>query len=101
MRPQLEDTEVDEGLVGEIDRLLELAHRLKDQVRRKLPKGERIPHAEKVFSIHAEHTRWVSKGKAGQPVELGVPVVIIESKEGFVLGWRILWARRMWRSQWK
>ncbi|MDE0105711.1 MAG: hypothetical protein OXN89_25310 [Bryobacterales bacterium] len=37
-------------------------------------KGEKIPHEEKGFSIHEEHTRWVSKGKAGQPVELRVPV---------------------------
>ncbi len=91
LRPQLEGSEVDEGQLGEIDRLLELAYRLKDQVRRRLLKGEQIPHAEKVFSIHAEHTRWISKGKAGQPVELGVPVVIVESKEGFVLGWKNLW----------
>ncbi len=53
MRPQLEGSEVDEGQLGEIDRLLELAYRLKDQVRRRLLKGEKIPHAEKVFSIHA------------------------------------------------
>ncbi len=91
LRPQLEGSEVDEGQLGEIDRLLDLAYRLKDQVRRRLLKGEQIPHAEKVFSIHAEHTRWISKGKAGQPVELGVPVVIVESKEGFVLGWKNLW----------
>ena len=41
-----------------------------DQVERRLLRGETIPHEEKVFSIFEEHTRWVSKGEAGTPVEL-------------------------------
>ncbi len=40
---------------------------------------------EKVFSIFEPHTRWISKGKAGCPVELGVPVCILEDEHGFVL----------------
>ena len=62
-----------------------------DQVSRRLLKGERIPHAEKVFSVFEEHTRWVSKGKAGCPVELGVPVCIVEDQQQFVVGWEIEW----------
>ena len=55
-----------------------------DQAERRLLRGETIPHEEKVFSIFEEHTRWVSKGKAGTPVELGVPVAIIEDQYGFI-----------------
>ena len=33
---------------------------------------------EKVFSIFEPYTRWISKGKAGTPVELGVPVCVLE-----------------------
>ena len=54
------------------------ARRQIDQVERRLLRGETIPHEEKVFSIFEEHTRWISKGKAGTPVELGVPVALIE-----------------------
>ena len=43
-------------------------------------KGEAIAHDEKVFSIFEEHTRWVSKGKAGCAVELGVPVCVVEDQ---------------------
>ena len=43
-------------------------------------KGEKIPHAQKVFSVFETHTRWVSKGKAGNPVELGVPVCVVEDQ---------------------
>ena len=71
--------------------LLGHARRQIDQVSRRLLKGERIPHAEKVFSVFEEHTRWVSKGKAGCPVELGVPVCIVEDQHQFVLGWEIEW----------
>ena len=54
-------------------------------------RDETIPHEEKVFSIFEEHTRWVSKGKAGTPVELGVPVALIEDQYQFILHHRILW----------
>ena len=47
------------------------ARRQMDQVERRLF----IPH---VFSIFEEHTRWISKGKAGRPVELGVPVCVFQ-----------------------
>ena len=53
--------------------------------------GEAIPHGEKVFSIFEEHTRWISKGKAGKKVELGVPVCIVEDGTGFVLGHETMW----------
>ena len=55
--------------------LIAHARRQMDQVERRLLKGETIAHDEKVFSIFEEHTRWVSKGKAGCAVELGVPGV--------------------------
>ena len=55
-----------------ISGLVAHARRQIDQVERRLLRGETIPHEEKVFSIFEEHTRWVSKGKAGTPVELGV-----------------------------
>jgi len=67
------------------------AKRQIDQVDRRLLKGETIPHGEKVFSIFEDHTRWISKGKAGVPVELGVPVCIVEDGFGFLLNHRIMW----------
>ena len=70
-----------------------IAHALRqiDQVERRLLRDETIPHEEKIFSIFKEHTRWVSKGKAGTPVELGVPVALIEDQYQFILHHEILW----------
>ena len=62
-----------------------------DQIDRRLLKGETIPQNEKVFSIFEPHTRWISKGKAGCPVELGVPVCIIEDPYQFILHYEIMW----------
>ena len=52
----------------------------------------RFPARLAYNSLHAEDMRWVSKGKAGCPLELGVPVCIVEAQHQFVLGWQIEWA---------
>ena len=46
---------------------------------------ETISHAEKVFSLFQPHIEWISKGKAGVPVELGLRVCIMEDSHGFIL----------------
>ena len=46
---------------------------------------------EKAFSIFESHTRWISKGKAGTPVELGVPVCVLEDNHGFILHHEVMW----------
>ncbi len=61
------------------------AERQIDQIFRRVIKGEKIPHGEKVFSIFEEHTEWISKGKAGVPQELGLKVCILEDQYGFIL----------------
>ena len=61
------------------------ARRQIDQIRRRVIQDETIPHGEKVFSIFEPHTRWISKGKAGVPQELGLPVCIVEDQYGFIL----------------
>ena len=77
--------------LDEIDRLLGHARRFADQIDRRVLQGEKIPHGEKVFSIFEEHTRWISKGKAGKKAELGVPVCVVEDGNGFVLDHEIMW----------
>ena len=69
-----------------------MAHmeRLTDQIDRRVLKGETIPHSEKVFSIFEPHTEWLSKGKAGVPVELGLPVCILEDRDRFILHYQVM-----------
>jgi len=61
-----------------------------DQIDRRVLQGERIPHAEKVFSIFQPHTEWINKGKAGVVVELGLRVAVSEDQHGFILNHRVM-----------
>ena len=61
-----------------------------DQIERRLIKGEKIPHEEKVFSVHEPHTRWINKGKLGILAELGIPVCFLEDQYQFILHHEVL-----------
>ena len=77
--------------INKITNVVMHAVRQIDHVYRGLLKGEMIPQNKKVFSILEPHTRWISKGKAGRPVELGVPVCIVEDQFRFILHSEIMW----------
>ena len=78
------------ALIFEIERFIAHAERQIDQINRRVILEEKIPHAEKVFSIFEEHTEWISKGKAGVPVELGLKVCVFEDQYGFILHHRVM-----------
>ena len=63
----------------------EYAALFQSQIRRRVLEDEVIPQEEKVYSIFQPHTEWVSKGKAGVPVELGLKVCIMEDQFQFIL----------------
>ena len=73
-----------------IEAFMAHADRQIDQIRRRVIKDEKIPHAEKVFSIFEEHTEWISKGKAGVSQELGLKVCILEDQFGFILHHQVM-----------
>jgi hypothetical protein len=77
----------------EIEGFMRHAIRQIDQIKRRVIWGEAIPHGEKVFSIFEPHTEWVSKGKAGVPVELGVKVCILEDQHQFILHHEVMQQR--------
>ena len=70
---------------ADLNEFLDHGIRQMSQIKRRMIDGESIPHSEKVFSLHQPHTEWISKGKAGVPVELGLRVAIIEDQYGFIL----------------
>ena len=76
--------------LGDLDGYIAHADRQIDQIRRRVIKGESIPHGEKVFSIFQPHTEWISKGKAGVPVELGLRVCVLEDRNRFILHHRVM-----------
>jgi hypothetical protein len=79
-----------EAMLAALDGYIAHGERQIDQIRRRVLYGERIAHAEKVFSIFQPHTEWISKGKAGVPVELGLRVAVSEDQHGFLLHHRVM-----------
>jgi len=59
-------------------------------IERRVIHGETIPNGDKIFSIFEPHTRWISKGKAGVPVEFGLPVSIIKDQHGYILDYEVM-----------
>ncbi len=66
------------------------AKRQVDQIERRVINGEIIPHDEKVFSIFKPYTEWISKGKLGTPVELGLRVCILQDQHQFILHHKVM-----------
>lgn len=77
-------------LINKISEFRKHALRQIDQIHRRLIDGERIRHDEKVFSVFQPHTEWVSKGKAGVPVELGLRVCVMSDADGFILHHQVM-----------
>ena len=82
------DTDTQKKL--EIEDYIKHATRQIDQTKRRVILNEVIPHAEKVFSIFEPHTEWISKGKAGVPVEFGIKVSILEDQHRFILNHQVM-----------
>lgn len=78
------------ALLEDLDIYMGHALRQIDQIDRRVLQGEKIPHEEKVFSIFQPHTEWISKGKAGVPVELGLRVCVVEDKDRFILHHKVM-----------
>jgi len=86
-------TDIDIFLQAKIDMIngfIVHAERQIDQIRRRVIDGETIPHCEKLFSIFEEHTKWINKGKAGVPQELGLNVCVVKDQFGFILHCRVM-----------
>lgn len=80
----------DQLRANEIETYMAHARRQIDQTKRRVLQGEVIPHGEKVFSLFQPHTEWISKGKAGVPVEFGVRVCVMEDQYQFILHHRVM-----------
>jgi hypothetical protein len=85
-----DDHSIPTPLLANLDDYLNHAKRQIDQIQRRVLQDETIPHSEKVFSIFQPHTEWISKGKAGVPVELGLRVCIVEDQYRFILHHQVM-----------
>jgi len=61
-----------------------------DHLDRRILKGEKIPHEEKVFSIFEEYTEWIKKGKMHPNVELGKKAAITTDQFNLIVDYRVM-----------
>lgn len=61
-----------------------------DLVERRWLREEKIPHAEKIFSLFEPHTEFIKKGKLFPPVELGHKLLVTTDQHELILDYRVM-----------
>lgn len=73
-----------------LERFIKLIDKHIDLIERRIIKGEKIPHKEKLFSIFEEYTEWITKGKRRPNVELGKRLSITTDQYGLIIDYYIM-----------
>jgi IS5 family transposase len=74
----------------EIDYYCQLGDCVLGQARRRVLEGEKVPDADKVYSIFEPHTDLIKRGKVQTPVEFGHKVFLAESAQGLITQYKVL-----------
>lgn len=80
----------DLGNIIALDRFIMLIDKHIDLIERRIIKGEKIPHEEKIFSIFEDYTEWITKGKQRPSVELGKRLAITTDQFGLIIDYHIM-----------
>lgn len=70
--------------VAELRIFLERTRQVCGTARRRVLQEERVPNAEKLFSMFEPHTQLYKRGKAGKPVQFGRLAMVFEDAAGFI-----------------
>jgi len=80
----------DRVILMELDRFLQLLLKHIDLLERRVIKGEKIPHEEKMFSIFEQYTEWITKGKMRPNVELGKKTTVTTDQFNMIVNYQIM-----------
>lgn len=83
-----------DAVVDELRRFLPAMKRVVEQARRAQFQGEKLPAAERVFSIFEPHTELLKRGRRQKPVEFGHMVLLCQSPEKFITDYEAYRHRR-------
>jgi IS5 family transposase len=83
-----------DAIADELRRYLPAMKRVVEQARRAQLEGEKVPAAERVFSIFEPHTELLKRGRAQKPVEFGHMVLLCQSREKFITDYEVYRHRR-------
>ena len=79
-----------EALRSELQYFLGATEYMIDLAARRVLEEQKIPHAEKVFSLFEPDTELINRGKVPYPIEFGHRVLIVEDSAGFILKARVM-----------
>lgn len=77
-------------IIMELERFMDLLQKHIDLLDRRILKGEKIPHSEKMFSIFEQYTEWITKGKMRPNVELGKRVAITTDQYHLIVDYWVM-----------
>ena len=85
---QADEYEIDillQGKIAELSRFITLTEQVGDTAYRRVILNEKIPNADKLFSLFEPHTQLYRRGKASEPNQFGRLVLLYEDSAGFIL----------------
>ena len=82
-------SDVQAALINQIEHFRALGRKVVDQARRRVMHGEKVPNAEKIFSIFEPHTELLKRGKASKPIEFGHMVAIQQVQGKFITDYEV------------
>jgi len=86
--PVMDQTDL--ALVVVLEHFMGLMEKHIDLVERRVLKGEKIPHQEKMFSVFETYTEWITKGKMNPSVELGKKLAITTDQFGLIIDYQVM-----------
>ncbi len=72
------------AVANELQRFLPSMKKVVAQARRSQLEGEKVPAAERIFSIFEPHTELIKRGRHQKPVEFGHAVLLCQTPEKFI-----------------
>jgi hypothetical protein len=72
------------ALDAELAVFLERTRHVCGTARRRVLEGQKVPNAEKLFSIFEPHTQLYKRGKTAEPVQFGRQLLVYEDAAGFI-----------------
>ena len=76
-------------LLSELEDYDDLIEKVIDQASRRVLAGEKVPNAEKLFSLFEPHTELLIRGKVARPIEFGHMILLQQVEEKFITGYQV------------
>lgn len=83
------DSALAQALIEKVNHHRALGARVMDQTQRRVFNDEKVPNAEKLFSVFEPHTELLKRGKTGKPIEFGHMVEIEQVAQKFITNYAV------------